>query len=157
MPEVSMVDVSGKRVEVRTVVARGALRLRRSTVEAIAKGEVPKGDVLTTAKIAGIMAAKRAWEVAPLSHPIPVHHVKVDVGLEDGRVVVEASVKSVAVTGPELEALNAVMAALLTIWDMVKQLEKDERGLYPESVIEEVRVVDKRKEPLTTGAHPQNP
>jgi cyclic pyranopterin phosphate synthase len=143
-----MVDVSPKPLSVRVVEARGELRLRRETVEAIREGRVPKGDVVTVAKVAGIMAAKRAWEMVPLAHPIPVDHVDVEVNLGDDTVEVVARVKSVARTGPELEALAAVSAALLAVWDMVKQLEKDERGLYPVSEIRGIRVTAKVKEPL---------
>ncbi len=146
--EVRMVDVSVKPVSVRTVEARGFLRLRRETVDAIREGRVPKGDVVAVAKVAGVMAAKRAWELVPLAHPIPVEHVDVEVKVVDGGLEVVARVKSVARTGPELEALAAVMGALLAAWDMVKQLEKDERGLYPESEITGIKVTFKSKEPL---------
>ena len=141
-----MVDVSGKRPLKRTVVAEGEVRLRPETVRAIVEGRVPKGDVATAAKAAAVLAAKSTHLTIPLAHPIPVHHVDVKITPLDDRVKVRVSVTSVAPTGPELEALNAVMASLLTIWDMVKQLEKDERGLYPDSVITGIRVVEKRKE-----------
>ena len=143
-----MVNVSGKPPMKRTVVAEGYLKLRRETLEAIRRGEVPKGDVIAVAEAAAVMAAKRTFESIPLAHPIPVHHVDVDIDVSGDRVRVVASVTSIAPTGPELEALNAVATALLTIWDMVKQLEKDEKGLYPESEIGPIKVVEKRKEPL---------
>ncbi len=143
-----MVDVSGKPPMKRTVVAEGYLKLRKQTLEAIKKGEVPKGDVIAVAEAAAVMAAKRTFENIPLAHPIPVHHVDVNIEVTSDKVRVVASVTSIAPTGPELEAINAVATALLTIWDMVKQLEKDEKGLYPNSEIGPIRVIDKRKEPL---------
>ena len=146
--EVRMVDVSVKPVSVREVEARGFLRLRRSTVDAILRGEVPKGDVIAVAKVAGVMGAKRAWELVPLAHPIPVEHVDVRVDVREDGLEVVSRVRSIARTGPELEALASVMAAMLAAWDMVKQLEKDEKGLYPESEMGGIRVTFKSKRPV---------
>ena len=141
-----MVDVSEKRVVHRTAEAAGRILLRRETLEAIRRGAIKKGDPLPVAEVAGILAAKRVSELIPLCHPIPL--TKVDVSFRIGEDHVEARCRVVAdyKTGVEMEALTGVTVALLTLWDMVKYLEKDEEGQYPTTRITEVRVVEKRKE-----------
>ncbi len=143
--DVRMVDISGKEAVVRIARARGAIRLRRETVKAILEGRVPKGDVYSVARVAAILAVKRTWEIVPLCHPIPISSVDVAITAGEKRVEVEVTVKTVAKTGVEMEALTGVTAALLAIWDMVKALEKDEEGQYPYTRIEYVRVVEKIK------------
>ena len=145
---VAMVDITGKELSFRQAVARGFIRLKRETVEAIRRGSVPKGDVLTVAKAAAILAVKRTWELIPLCHPIPITGVDVDLRLHDDGVEAVVVVRSTAQTGVEMEALTGVTLALLTVWDMVKGLEKDERGQYPTTEILGVRVVEKVKEPV---------
>ncbi|WP_048192076.1 cyclic pyranopterin monophosphate synthase MoaC [Pyrolobus fumarii] len=141
-----MVDVTHKPVVYREAIAEGAIRLRPETIRAIREGRIEKGDVLTTAAIAGILAAKKTWDLIPLCHPLPLTHVdvKCEVSGED-RVVCRAKVVTSAKTGVEMEALTAVSIALLTVWDMTKKLEKDEEGQYPYTRIEYIRVVSKKK------------
>lgn len=144
---VKMVDVTEKEVSFRQATARGFIRLKRETVEAIKQGKLPKGDVLAVAKTAAILAVKRTWELIPLCHPIPITGVNVDLRVEDDGVEALVTVKSTAKTGVEMEALTGVSVALLTVWDMVKGIEKDERGQYPVTEILGIRVVEKIKEP----------
>jgi cyclic pyranopterin phosphate synthase len=101
--------------------------------------------VISVAKVAGIMAAKNTYQIIPLCHQIPLEAVEVNVEVEDSGVRVRSYVKAHYKTGVEMEALVATTTALLTVWDMVKKYEKDERGQYPETRIEYVRVIEKRK------------
>ncbi|WP_456328208.1 cyclic pyranopterin monophosphate synthase MoaC, partial [Archaeoglobus sp.] len=128
---VKMVDISEKKEVVRIARAEGFIRLKKETIEAIKSGNVPKGDVLTTANIAGILAVKKTPEIIPMCHPIPITSVSIDFELSDEGIKAICTVKSVGKTGVEMEALTGVSVALLTIWDMVKALEKDETGNYP--------------------------
>lgn len=148
---VKMVDITEKPEVYREATARGFIRLRRETVRAIVEGRVPKGDVITVAKTAAILAVKRTWELIPLCHPIPITAVDVGIEVRDGGLEVVVTVKSSGKTGVEMEALTGASIALLTIWDMVKALEKDERGQYPTTAIEEIRVVEKLKRPEPEG------
>jgi len=119
-----MIDVGGKRVSRRNARARGLVRLRLKTVARIRKGDLPKGDVLHTARVAGILAAKRTPEIVPLCHPIALTRVEVDVTLCDGGVEIIASVSARERTGVEMEALTAVSAAALTVYDMCKSVDR---------------------------------
>jgi cyclic pyranopterin phosphate synthase len=144
----SMVDVSSKPEVFREAVASGVIQLSAETVRRIRNGRVAKGDVFTVAKVAGILAAKRTSFLVPLCHPLPLTNINVKVNaLDDTRVSVEASVNTCARTGVEMESLVAVCGALLTIWDMVKEYEKDEEGQYPVTSIKDVKVVLKKKRP----------
>jgi len=146
LSKVRMVDVTPKPEVYREAVAEGVIRLRRETIRAIREGRIEKGDPLATAELAGILAAKRTWELIPLCHPIPLTHVNVECSIADEEHVrCTARVATTAKTGVEMEALTAVSIALLTVWDMVKKLEKDEEGQYPVTRIELVRVVKKQK------------
>jgi cyclic pyranopterin phosphate synthase len=140
-----MVDISGKPPEFREAVAEGFIRLRRGTVEAIRRRKVEKGDVISVAQTAAILAIKRTPELVPLAHPIPITGADVDFKIERGGLRVRVTARSDARTGVEMEALAGVASALLTVWDMVKGLEKDERGQYPETLIEGIRVLRKVK------------
>lgn len=142
---IRMVDLTEKVKRRRRAVARGTIDLRRSTVEAIEAGTVEKGNVLTTARIAGIQAAKRTAEDIPLCHHIPLTSVTVDFEAGETTLEAEVEVKTTARTGVEMEALNGVTRALLTVWDMVKSVEKDEDGQYPHTRIGDVNVVEKVK------------
>ncbi len=142
---VRMVDVSEKNDVPRVAVAEGFIRLRPETVRAIVENRIAKGNVLATANVAAVMAAKRTHELVPMCHPIPITSVRVDFEVLSDGVKVRCEVKSVSRTGVEMEALTAASVALLTIWDMVKSLEKDESGNYPSTRIEFVRVVKKVK------------
>jgi len=140
-----MVDITDKPPVFRTATATGCIRLKRSTVEAISSGNIKKGDVLTVARMAAILAAKDTPRLIPLCHPIPLTGLDVNFELEEDLVRATVRVTSVGKTGVEMEALTGVSAALLNIWDMVKYLEKDETGNYPNTKIEMIRVSEKRK------------
>ena len=143
----SMVDVSKKPEVFRQATARGTIKLKPETVQRIKKGRVEKGDIFSLAKAAGVLAAKKTSELIPLCHPLPLTSADVTIQIIDKSaiVVVEATVKASAKTGVEMEALTAVSAALLTIWDMTKQYEKDNRGQYPTTLISDIRVMQKVK------------
>lgn len=123
-----MVDVGHKPVTAREAVARGEVRMRSETLRLIAEGNVVKGDVLAVARVAGIMAAKRTHELIPLCHPLPISFVGVEFDLrqeaETGIVAIEATARTGAQTGVEMEALTAVSVAALTIYDMCKAVDR---------------------------------
>lgn len=122
-----MVDVSAKPATERRATARGKLLLSRGTLELIKQGSTPKGDVLGAARIAGIMAAKRTPDLIPLAHPLPLSHASVDLVLEKDGIAIEATVGTTAPTGVEMEALTAVAVAGLTLYDMLKAIERGAR------------------------------
>ena len=143
----SMVDITGKPESYREATARGWIKLRAETVKRVKHGMVEKGDPIDTARIAGILAAKKTSEIIPLCHPIPLTNVRVDVKVSGpDRIEVESTVKTKSQTGVEMEALVATAVALLTIWDMTKQYEKDPKGQYPFTAIENIQVIRKVKE-----------
>lgn len=127
--QASMVDVSDKSVTSRTAIAEGCVVMQAETLDLIRHGEAKKGDVLGTARLAGIMASKRTHELIPLCHPLLISKVKVDCTLDDSLpgVRVSAEVKVSGQTGVEMEALTAVSIACLTIYDMVKAADKGMR------------------------------
>ena len=143
---VKMVEVGHKDVVFRKAIAKGKIRLKPDTIKLIQEGKTKKGNVIATAQIAGILAVKRTWEMIPLCHPIPL--TGVDISFEFGEDYIEATceVRAYYKTGVEMEALTGVSVALLTIWDMVKAVEKDEKGQYPVTRIYDIRVVEKVKE-----------
>ena len=143
---VKMVEVGQKDVVFRKAIAKGRIRLKPETIWLIQEGKTKKGNVIASAQIAGILAVKRTWEIIPLCHPIPL--TGVDITFEFGKDYIEATceVRAYYKTGVEMEALTGVSVALLTIWDMVKAVEKDEKGQYPFTRIEDIRVVEKIKE-----------
>jgi cyclic pyranopterin phosphate synthase len=141
-----MVDVSGKAEVFREAVAKGLINLKEETVDLVVSSKIAKGDPLYTAKIAGILAAKKTSELIPLCHPLPLTSVDVIVKVSSKKTVeAVATVKTRAQTGVEMEALTAVSAALLTVWDMTKQYEKDSKGQYPSTMISDIHVVQKVK------------
>ena len=143
----SMVDVSGKAEIFREATAKGTIKLKPETVTLIREGKIAKGNPLYTAKIAGVLAAKKTSELVPLCHPLPLTNVEVEAKILDKTTVeVSATVKTKAQTGVEMEALAATSVGLLTIWDMVKQYEKDANGQYPTTAIENIHVVRKLKQ-----------
>jgi cyclic pyranopterin phosphate synthase len=119
-----MVDGGAKDVTDRRAVARAVVRMERSTSAAIARGDAPKGDVISTARIAGIQAAKRTHELIPLCHPLPLSFVDVAIEVGEGEVVVTAEARTSAQTGVEMEAMTACAVASLTVYDMVKGIER---------------------------------
>ena len=142
----TMVDVSPKPEIYREATAKGTIRLKPKTIGLVKEGKTAKGDPLLTAKIAGILAAKKTSELIPLCHPLPLTSVQVEAQVVGNSTVeVTANVKTKAQTGVEMEALTAVSVALLTVWDMTKQYEKDADGQYPNTMIENVHVVSKVK------------
>jgi len=142
-----MVDISDKPEVFREATATGTIKLKPETIRLIGKGKIAKGDPLQTAKIAGILAAKKTSTLIPLCHPLPLTNVEVETKvLDNSTVQVISTVKTKAQTGVEMEALTATAVALLTIWDMVKQYEKDAKGQYPSTAIENIHVVKKIKE-----------
>jgi cyclic pyranopterin phosphate synthase len=144
--KVSMVDVSAKPEVIREAKAAGTIQLKPETIELIEKGKIAKGNPLYTAKIAGILAAKKTSELIPLCHPLPLTKVEVEARILDKTTVeVVSIVKTKAQTGVEMEALTATAVGLLTVWDMVKQYEKDKQGQYPGTAIQDIRVVAKFK------------
>jgi len=124
-----MVDVSGKRDTAREATARGNVYMSAETLSLIVSGKGAKGDVLTTAQIAGIMAAKRTHELIPLCHPLPLTGIEVSLEPDEARGAVDitATVRTTAKTGVEMEALTAVSVAALTVYDMAKAAQKDMR------------------------------
>ena len=143
----TMVDVSGKDEILREATATGTIKLKAETINLIITGKIAKGDPLYTAKIAGVLAAKKTSSLIPLCHPLPLTNVQVDVKVvNEGMVEVSATVKTKAQTGVEMEALTAVSIGLLTIWDMTKQYEKDAGGQYPSTAIENIHVLRKFKQ-----------
>jgi len=133
-----MVDVAGKDVTDRRAVARAIVRMSPDTAAAVAAGDAPKGDVLGTARLAGIQAAKRTSELIPLCHPLPLSLVEVDLQAGDDAVEIAASVETTAQTGVEMEALTAVSVAALTVYDMAKAIDKA-------MTIADVELVEKTK------------
>jgi cyclic pyranopterin phosphate synthase len=131
-----MVDVGGKPLSRRRAVARGRVRMSPGTVGRLSA--LPKGDALVTAKLAGIMAAKRTAELIPLCHPLPLTHVGVELEVEEDGVSIAATAETTAQTGVEMEALVAVTVVALTVYDMAKAIDK-------EMVVEDVRLVEKTK------------
>ncbi len=131
-----MVDVSAKDVTVREARASGRVLLSADAVAALRAGQVPKGDALAVARIAGIQAAKRTPDLVPLCHPIAIHAVTVDLQVGDGAVEIAATVRTADRTGVEMEALTSVTVAALALIDMVKAID-------PAAVITDVRVNEK--------------
>ena len=143
----AMVDVSGKAEIFREATATGIINLKPETIDLIKTGKIAKGDPLYTAKIAGVLAAKKTSDLIPLCHPLPLTNVEVEVKVSNERTIVAiATVKTKAQTGVEMEALTAVSMALLTVWDMTKKYEKDAGGQYPSTAIENIHVVKKYKQ-----------
>jgi cyclic pyranopterin phosphate synthase len=126
-----MVDVGGKDVTDRRAVARAAVRMSAATLDAVRRGDAPKGDVIGAARIAGIQAAKRTSDLVPLCHPLPLSFVDVRAEIGDSSVTVTAEARTSAQTGVEMEAMTAAAVAALTVYDMVKGLE---RGVSIETV-----------------------
>ena len=140
--DASMVDVSGKPVMLREAVARGEIRLQKATLELIESHNIAKGNVLATARLAGILAAKKTGDLIPLCHPLPLTHCEVNFEIPKSRdrISIIASAKIAAQTGIEMEALTAVTVAALTIYDMCKAVDK-------KMVIGAVSLVSKTKTP----------
>jgi len=140
-----MVDIHAKPDVPRRAVATGTIRLRPATIAAIRRRRVEKGDPMAAAEVAGLQAIKSTWQTLPHCHPIPLTSAAVEFAVQKDRVVCTTTVEATYKTGVEMEALYGVSVALLTVWDMVKSLEKDTRGQYPAARIQAIRVVSKEK------------
>jgi cyclic pyranopterin phosphate synthase len=132
-----MVDVGGKAVTARVAIASGRIRMSPEALAAIRQGDVPKGDVIAAARIAGIMAAKKTAELIPLCHPLALDSVKIDFEFESDGLRATATASLTGRTGVEMEAMTATSIALLTIYDMAKALDK---GM----ILEGIRLIEKR-------------
>ncbi|MFB6176094.1 MAG: cyclic pyranopterin monophosphate synthase MoaC [Halobaculum sp.] len=146
--EAQMVDVGAKPDTERRAVARGEIRLREKTVQAVRDSEIEKGDVLATARVGAIQAVKHTWETIPLCHQIPITNVETEFDLREDRIVLTVAVETTGKTGCEMEAMEGVTTGLNVVLDMVKAAEKDADGQYPEMEIGDVRVVEKEKREL---------
>lgn len=134
-----MVDVGHKPIQFRRAIAEGQLVCQKTTIQSLREKALPKGDVLTVAKIAGIQAAKRTADLIPLCHPLPLDHIDIQFDIGDDAIGILCNVKTSAKTGAEMEALTATAVTALTLYDMCKAIDKTMR-------IEGIRVVEKRKE-----------
>lgn len=138
MGEANMVDVSEKKISTREAVAQAIVKMHKSTLAMILEGKHHKGDVFATARIAGIQAAKRTWELIPLCHPLLLSKIEVDIqaDIDHSQVIIRSLCKLKGQTGVEMEALVAASTAALTIYDMCKAVQKD-------MIISEVRLISK--------------
>lgn len=132
-----MVDVSGKAETARQAIATGRIDMSAEAAQAIARGSAKKGDVLAVARIAGIMAAKKTAELIPLCHPLPISKIAIDLEIDANGVLATATVRTHGQTGVEMEAMTAVLVALLTVYDMAKALDK---GM----ILRDIRLLEKR-------------
>ncbi len=142
---INMANISGKAIVLREATAQGTIMLQQKTIGLIKKGKIEKGNPVDIANIAGIAATKLTPTIMPLCHPIPIENVKLEFQVKKESISVKASVRTHWKTGVEMEALSAVTAALLNIWDVVKKYEKDKNGQYPTTKIYDVSVVSKVK------------
>jgi len=143
----SMVDVTAKQEVYRKAKAKGTIKLKSETLKLIKDRKIEKGDPFEIARVAGVLAAKNTSSMIPLCHPLPLTSITIELQIVDNSMVeAEATVKTRAQTGVEMEALAAAATALLTVWDMTKQYEKDANGQYPGTSIQNLHVVHKVKE-----------
>jgi len=140
-----MADITLKKEVLRQAVALGTIRLKPSTISRIRKGRIAKGDPIAAAEVAAVLAAKNTPQALPFCHPIPITNVTSEAKIGSSSITVQSTVKTTAKTGVEMEALSATSTYLLTLWDMVKQYEKDPQGQYPDTRIADVRVLSKSK------------
>ncbi|MDR2203984.1 MAG: cyclic pyranopterin monophosphate synthase MoaC [Nitrososphaerota archaeon] len=143
----TMIDVSEKTNVLREATASGTIQLKPQTVKLVQEEKIAKGNPIYTAKIAAILATKKTSDLIPLCHPLPLTNAEIYIKvLNETTIKVVATVKTRAQTGVEMEALTAVTVALLTIWDMTKQYEKDQDGQYPSTIIQNIQVIRKYKQ-----------
>ena len=140
-----MIDITEKKTMLRIAKAQGKIILTRETIQKILEKDIKKGDVLEGAKLAGLNAVKQTQLLIPYCHQIPIESAKFNFEFSDNSIICSCEVKTTFKTGVEMEALVGVSIALNTIWDMVKYLEKDESGQYPNTSIENIKVVKKVK------------
>ncbi|MCH2453459.1 MAG: cyclic pyranopterin monophosphate synthase MoaC [Halobacteriales archaeon] len=143
--DANMVNIGNKKDVMRKAKARGEIRLKASTIDAIEKDSVAKGNVLSVARVGAIDAVKHTWEIIPLCHQIDINGIEVKFSVEKEKVIMEVEVETFGKTGCEMEALVGVSTGLNTIWDMVKSIEKDENGKYPTTSIGQIEIIEKLK------------
>ena len=141
----AIVDITNKKDTVRIAIASGILRLNEKSIGAIRDKSVKKGDVIEASTVAAIQAVKETPRIIPHCHPIPLQACDVNWNIENELLRCTVTVKATYKTGIEMEAITGVCAGLLCALDMVKSFEKDEQGLYPETSIDEVKIIDKVK------------
>ncbi|RZN62966.1 cyclic pyranopterin monophosphate synthase MoaC [Methanonatronarchaeum sp. AMET6-2] len=144
----SMVDISTKKQVIRTAIAEGEIKLKPETIEAVKKNRIEKGNVLNTARIAGIQAVKKTPEMIPLCHPIQITDITIEFKTTKNKIKARSEVKTIGKTGVEMEAIHGVTTSLLTILDMVKSSEKNSEGQYPETQINQIEITKKTKEDI---------
>ena len=145
--KLKMIDISKKSHVLREAIATGSIILNKNTVKLVKNKQIIKGDPIYAAKIAAILAAKKTSEIIPLCHPLPLTNVVIEIDIPtENSIKVTSRVKTTAQTGVEMEALTATSIGLLTIWDMVKQYEKDSQGQYPNTKIDKIVVERKYKQ-----------
>ena len=142
---IHMVEVGDKQDQKRLAIASGKIHLDENTIKMIQNEEIKKGNVLTTAQIAGIQAVKDTSSIIPLCHPLSLTGIEIDFDVKQTEITAKCLVKTLGKTGVEMEALTGVSVSLLTIWDMVKAVEKDEDGQYPDTKIRDICVIKKEK------------
>ncbi len=142
---VHMVEVGEKPNQKRRAIASGFIVLDENTIRKIQSQNIKKGNVLTTAQIAAIQAVKNTSSIIPLCHPLNLTGINVEFKVDENKITCTCSVNSLGKTGVEMEAITGVSVGLLTIWDMVKAVEKDEKGQYPNTRISEIKVIEKEK------------
>ena len=142
---VHMVEVGNKPDQKRRAIASGKIILSENTINLIQNEEIKKGNVLTTAQIAGIQAVKNTSSIIPLCHPLALTGIEMEFEVKTTEIIVTCAVNTLGKTGVEMEAITGVSVALLTIWDMVKAVEKDDDGQYPDTRISDIKVIKKEK------------
>ena len=142
---VHMVEIGDKPLEKRIAIAEGNIYLNKETINKIINNDIKKGNVLTTAQIAGINAIKNTSNLIPLCHPLNINNIEIEFNVNEDNIKCETTVKTIGQTGVEMEAITGVSVSLLTIWDMVKAVEKDENGQYPNTRITDIKVIKKEK------------
>jgi cyclic pyranopterin phosphate synthase len=142
---VKMVEISGKDDVRRTARASGRIRLKEDTILRVMEGKIEKGSVLNTAQVAAISAVKKTPDLIPMCHQLQITGVDIDFEFHKDEIEAKIEVRSIGKTGVEMEAITGVSVALLTIWDMVKAVEKDEEGQYPVTQIGKIKVIEKIK------------
>ena len=143
--DANIVNIGNKKDVMRKAKARGEIRLKASTIDAIEKDSVAKGNVLSVARVGAIDAVKHTWEIIPLCHQIDINGIEVKFSVEKEKVIMEVEVETFGKTGCEMEALVGLSTGLNTIWDMVKSIEKDENGKYPTTSIGQIEIIEKVK------------
>jgi len=142
---IHMVEVGGKNHQKRSAIATGKIKLQKKTIAMIQNEKIKKGNVLTTAQIAAIQSIKNTASIIPLCHPLNLTGIEVDFEVKSTEIICIVSVNSFGQTGVEMEAITGVSIGLLTIWDMVKAVEKDSNGQYPDTTITDICVIKKEK------------